>query len=69
MFTIGRSAPSMTRCCAAEMTSPHAMGTALAPRPFTVSAKTRPCCTRIFIPRRSAGVTIGFRLFQKWRKP
>ena len=59
----------MTPCWAAGITSPHAIGTALAPRPFTVSAKTRPCCTRILSPLRSAGVAIGLRLFQKCRKP
>src|SRR2546426_5361699 len=46
MFTIGRSAPSITPCCAAGTTSDQDMGTAFAPRPFTVSAKTLPCCTR-----------------------
>src|SRR5437762_11989950 len=69
MLTMGRSAPSMTPCCAAGMTSPHAIGTAMPPSPLIVSANTLACCTRILRPRRSFGSAIGRLLFQKWRKP
>ena len=65
MFTIGRSAPSITPCCAAGTTSDQDMGTAFAPRPFTVSAKTLPCCTRSLRPLRSSGFAMGRLLFQK----
>src|SRR6266566_1823776 len=47
MLTIGRSAPSMTPCCAAGITSPQAIGTATPPSPLIVSANTLACCTRI----------------------
>ena len=50
MLAIGRSPPSITPCLAAETTSPHAIGTALPPRPLIVSEKTLACWTRIFLP-------------------
>ena len=69
MLTIGRSPPSITPCLAAVMTSPNAIGTALPPSPLMVSPNILACCTRIFMPRRSFGSTIGFFEVQKWRKP
>ena len=65
MLTTGRSAPSITPCCAAVITSAQPSGTATAPMPFTVSVNTFDGWVRIFRPRRSRGSLMAACAFQK----